>query len=114
MKEAPENTLVINLKMLMAETNINTETLSRLSGVSKRGIDYILKNERKASVEVAGKLAKAFKIQAWELIMPDLKYDVALNKALETLVSNYSNCPTTSRDYIFSIAQRDAVYKVKE
>lgn len=113
-KLLPAETLVINLKMLMRETNINTETLSRMSGVSKRGIDYILSGERKASVEIAGKLAEAFGLNAWQLIMPSLQYDIAKPGVLDKLIENYSNCPPTSREYISHVAQRDSVYKVNK
>ena len=100
--------------MLMSETNINTAALSKMSGVSKRMIDYILTEERRASIEIAEQLAGAFGLNAWHLIIPGLKYDVAKPGILDKLIENYASCPPVSREYINQVAERDSEYKVEK
>lgn len=112
MKISPADTLVINLKMLMQKTGINSAELHLKSGVSKRMIDYILNGDRKPSVEIAGQLADGFGLTGWQLIMPSLPYDLAKNGTLEKLINDFSHCAHASQDYITHVAEREATYKV--
>lgn len=112
MKTPPAQTLVTNLKMLMAKTKINSAELSAKSHVSKRMIDYILNGDRKASVELAGELAEAFGLDGWQLIMPSLPYDLAKNGTLDKLIQDFVHCGHASQDYITHVAEREAIYKV--
>lgn len=111
MKTEPAEILVINLKSLMGKTALTSSDLSKKSGVSKRMIDYILNGDRKATIELTGKLADAFGLAAWQLIMPSLPYDIAKNGTLNQLIKDFSACATESQDYIRHLAQRDAIYK---
>ncbi len=95
----------------MAKTGFTSADLAKKSGVSKRMIDYILNEDRKATVELAGKLAEAFGLTGWQLIMPSLPYEIAKNGTLNQLIKDYSHCGTESQDYINHVAQREAVYK---
>ena len=111
MKISPAETLVINLKMLITKTEINSAQLSIKSGVSKRMIDYLLNYERKPTVDLAGDIAEAFGLSGWQLIMPSLPYDLAKDGTLDKLIKNFFQCEPVSQDYIFSVAQREAIYK---
>lgn len=111
MKNQPSQTFIINLRDLMETTNINTATLSRISGVSKRMIDYILTGERKPSIEIAGQIANAFGLNCWHIIMPSIPYNLAKSGVLDKLICDYMHCNEVSKNYISHIAERDAEYK---
>jgi hypothetical protein len=72
-KENANNPNVVflkNLNELMDKYQMSTATLSIHSGVSIRMIDYILKKERHASVEIIDAIGMAFELEAWEMLHP--------------------------------------------
>lgn len=109
----PQETMIINLKMLMERTKMTTKQIALKSGISSRMIDYILSGERGATIETAEKIANVFGLTGWQLIMPSLPYDVAKSGALDQLIKDFSHCETVSQKYISSVAQREAIYKVQ-
>jgi len=106
-KVLPADTLVINLKMLLKKRDMKPSELSRLSGVTERMIHYILNGQRKASVEIAGKLAEAFGLTGWQIIMPSLPYDLAKSGKLDKLIDNYSHCNQTTQSYVSQVMERE-------
>jgi transcriptional regulator with XRE-family HTH domain len=112
MKNTTE-TLIVNLKMLLNKTSTTTGWLSERSGVSKRMIDYILAGERKPTIDVADRLANAYGITGWQLIMPSLPYDLAKSGKLDNLINDYKNCNSTTQDYVNQVMQREAIYKAQ-
>jgi transcriptional regulator with XRE-family HTH domain len=113
MKQMPAQTLVHNLNMLLNKTNISISELSRRSGVTGRMIHYILNGERTPSVDIAGKLAGAFGLTGWQLIMPSLPYDLAKTGELDKLIENYSHCDTTTQSYVNQVMMREATYNLE-
>lgn len=113
MKRTTSETLVDNLNMLLSKCSMSTAQLAKLSGVSKRMIDYILSGERKASVEIAEKLAGAFGLTGWQIIMPSLPYDLIKSGKFEEIVKNFTACDAASQDYLLHISRRDAKYPVQ-
>lgn len=109
----PQETLIANLKMLMVKTNMTAKQISAKSGVSARMIDYILNGQRGATIETAEKLANVFGLTGWQIIMPSLPYDIAKSGALDQLIKDFSHCGDISQQYISSVAQREAIYKVQ-
>jgi transcriptional regulator with XRE-family HTH domain len=110
MKNLPAETLIQNLTMLLNKTNMSVAELSRRSGVTGRMIHYILNRDRQASVEVAGKLASAFGLTGWQMIMPSLPYDLAKTGQLDKLIDAYAHCDTVTQNYLNSVMQREATY----
>jgi len=112
-KQMPQETLIANLKMLMSKTNMSNKEIAQKSGVSTRMIDYILNGQRGATIETAEKLANVFGLTGWQIIMPSLPYDIAKSGALDKLIKDFSHCGDISQQYISSVAQREAIYKVQ-
>lgn len=108
MKPTTAETLITNLKMLMAKTKTNTAWIARQSGVSKRMVDYILSGERGASIEVAEKIANAYGITGWQLIMPSLPYDLASSGKLDRLINKFEHCSQVAQDYVLDVLKREA------
>lgn len=64
-----------NLKNLMEsdeKNKISQAELKRRSGVDQRYIGRILAREYSVSVDILDKLARAFDLQAWQLLVPGL------------------------------------------
>lgn len=103
-------TLINNLQMLMARTNTSPSWIAQKSGVSKRMIEYIISGERGASIEIADKIAEAYGISGWQLIMPSLPYDLAKSGKLQKLIENYDHCNTETKNYVYHVMEREAKY----
>lgn len=97
--------------MLMRHYEIDEKTLSQKSGVSLRMIYYVLNGERKPTIEIADKIASAFNITGWQLILPNLTDDLIKSGKLDKLMADYAHCSKESQEYIFHVAEREAKYK---
>ncbi|MGB2832969.1 MAG: helix-turn-helix transcriptional regulator [Methylotenera sp.] len=108
MKRTTSETLIINLNMLMNKTGTKAAWIAEKSGVSKRMIEYILDGERKSSIEIAEKIANAYGISGWQLIMPSLPYDLAKTGQLDKLINNYFHCNQITRAYVNDVMERES------
>lgn len=106
-------TLIDNVRSLMRAFPMTKPELAKRSGISERMIAYILAGERTPTVEVANDLAKAFGLNGWQLLVPGLSMELAKVGKLEVLVKNYMNSSESGRDYIDSVAEREAEYRAK-
>ena len=106
-----KETLAANVQALMNATGTSQEALANKSGVSKRMIAYVLKKERKATVEVVESLGKAFNLASWQMLIPNLQTELAKSGKLADLVKNYSNSSEDARIYIDQVAAREASAK---
>lgn len=109
MKETQRN-LINNLVTLMDARGWTAKELSEASGVSKRMVAYIVSGERAPSISIADDLAKAFGLEGWHLIMPNLTRDILTSSAFSELLKNYTQATDEGRDLINKIADREAVY----
>jgi transcriptional regulator with XRE-family HTH domain len=107
MRPLPKDSLVTNLRMLLAKTGMSVGELASKSGVSKRMIDYILAGERKATIPTAEKLAEPFGLSGWQLIMPNLPYELARNGKLDRLIDSYEHSNDATRGYVDSVLERE-------
>ena len=103
-------TLSINLKHLMLMYGYTQEQLVKRSGVSRRTIGSALKGENATSIEKAEKLANAFGLEGWHLIMPNLPRDIEETKHLSDLVKNYIASSNDGKEMIERVAEREAKY----
>lgn len=110
MPSKTEKTLSQNLKHLMELSGWNVEEVAKRSGVSKRMVSYVISMERKASITIAEDLAKAFNLEGWHLIMPNLPRDLEQSKALRRLIDDYIGSDNEGRDMISKVAEREAKY----
>lgn len=108
MKHTTAETLITNLKMLMAQTKTNTAWIAKQSGVPKRMVDYILSGERGASIEIAEKIANAYGITGWQLIMPSLPYTLASSGKLDNLIKRFDSCNQVAQAYVLDVLKREA------
>lgn len=116
MKDRPKtaDTLADNLRALMKEFGWGKNVLAKKSGVTDRMIGYILAKERNPSVEIADQLAKPFGLNGWHLLIPGLPVELAKSGKLDKLIANYSHSSDSGREYIDSVAEREAKYENKK
>lgn len=107
----PVDVIVGNLRALMRSSGIKKKQLSERSGVSERMIGYILAKEKTPTVEVTDMLARAFGLSGWQLMIPDVRADLAKSGKISKLVRNYSVASDNGRDYIDRVAEQEAKYQ---
>lgn len=105
------STLATNLRELMRETGMSARAVSSKSGVSLRMINYILIGERKATLDVADRIAAVFGINGWQIIKPELKIDLARSGRLSKLVEHYESASEEGRQYLDRVAEREGKYR---
>jgi transcriptional regulator with XRE-family HTH domain len=96
--------------MLMREWPMTIDDLAKKSGVTKRMIQYVLNKERVPSIDVAAALAGAFSINGWQLLVPNLKSELARCGQLEKLVQNYQRANPDAQRYLDGVAERESIY----
>lgn len=101
-------TFVKNLKLLMERRGYSQHELSRRSGVAQRTIGKILKGETTPSVETADKLSRAFGLNLWHLIVPNLPDELIDNPSIEKLFNSWMVADDDGREYIERTAEREA------
>ena len=97
-----------NIQMLLNLNSWSRKDLARKAGISSRMVTYIINQERAATIEVAESIGKAFGVNGWVMISPNLTPDSY--KKIETLTQNYINTSPEGRDLIDMIADREARY----
>lgn len=101
-----------NLKALLKSRGWSARELSRQTNgdVSDRYIGMILNCEYNASVEVLDQLAKAFRLQGWQLMVPGVPADQGAASHFNMVVTSYLTADEDSRSYIEHVAEREANY----
>lgn len=89
-----------NLTALLEARDWSNKDLARESRVSDRHIGMILNGERKPTIDVAEKLAKAFGLPGWQLIRPNLRADLIGVENLKHLIDNYESADKQGREHI--------------
>jgi transcriptional regulator with XRE-family HTH domain len=106
----PKATLATNLRHLMDLRGYSEAALARISDVSQKGINKILNQKGSATLDTLDKLAAAFGLNSWHLLMPDLPEELLSSKSLEKLYSSYRKAGPEGRKYIDHVAEREAEY----
>jgi plasmid maintenance system antidote protein VapI len=101
------DTVVENIKYLLSECKWNVPRLELESHVPRRTIYSILKKERTPGIDTTDDIAKAFGLDGWHLLKPNLKYDLAKNGHLERVIDAYSMATEMTRDYVDMVLDRE-------
>lgn len=98
---------VSNLKNLLGITKIKKTDVARKANVSLRYIDKLLSYENYPTIEVAEGIGSAFGLTGWQMIMPDLHYELAKSGKLESLISEFSESSKTTQDFVTDVLHRE-------
>lgn len=104
-RPTPADNLIANLIMLLDVTGMKKTELAKKSGIGKRTVYCILNRERGASIQMAADLAGAFGLNGWDIIKPELNYDLAKSGKLDELIEQYSKSTEGGRKTIDSVAE---------
>ncbi len=107
-RQSTRDNLVSNLTWLMSTTGWNQVDVAKRSDVSQKSISKILRNEMVPTIELADKLAAAFGLSGWHLIMPDLPRDLVGSTSLEKLFKDFISSDEAGRELIQHAASREA------
>lgn len=108
-----EETLAVNLRFLMSLHGWSEPELARRSGVAQKTINNILHKVYRAKIETADQLAKAFGLEGWHLILPNLIQDIQSGSTITRLIAAYLESPEDGQKIILGIAEREAQRKAK-
>jgi transcriptional regulator with XRE-family HTH domain len=100
--------LANNLAALIKEREWNYRKLGQESGMSGRMIGLIMKCESFPTIGTLDKIARAFSLCAWHLLIPNLKSDLIETGQLHQLMENFRHSDQDGRDHISFVAKREA------
>ena len=110
-RQLPKESLAKNLRYLMDLEQLSESALHRRSGVSQKAINNILNGVSGGSLSSVDKLAKAFGLKAWHLIMPNLPNDLISGNTIEKLYRAFIQSDPKGREYTLHVAEREAAYR---
>lgn len=115
MAKRPSSADVIaaNVRRLMKHLNLSQAELGRKAGVAQTLLSGLLspdgasKNPTSSTVD---KLADAFKITPWKLLVEDITLDSLLDQEVERLVLAFATVPPEGRLTILRVADAEVRY----
>ena len=111
-RHLPRTTLSRNLQALMAENGLTQNQLSKKSGVSQRTISNMLDPDGpNPQLDNVDKVASAFGLDGWHLIMPNLIEDLTDGSSITSRVlHNLRHSSREGKEHILRVAEREAEY----
>jgi transcriptional regulator with XRE-family HTH domain len=104
MKSKTALALAENVKRLMRDRGLSQGKLAEQSGVSASAIGYLLNyrdlSDRHAAVDTIEALAKAFDVEAWQLLIPDLDFTLLNSRRPQALLENFNAADEVERTHI--------------
>lgn len=102
-----------NIKLLMAAHDLSQAALGRKAGVAQTLLSGLLSREdgiKNPQSSTIDKIAAAFGIEPWKLLLPEADLAVLQNVDLEALVANFLDCPPEGRASILRTAEAELRY----
>lgn len=109
MKKSAHEALADNLKRLMDHEGWSQADLERKAGVAQTTISNMLDTERCVSSTMRNieRVAAVWKLEAWQLLIPDQPIDILKAQSLRNVVTSYTHMSKAGRDYIDHVAERE-------
>lgn len=105
-------TLARNLRLLMDLRGWTQMDVAKRAGVSQKAVSNMLNpaTSPRPILDQVEKVAAAFDLNLWHLIMPGLPADLLSSPSISRLVSHYSKASSRGREYIDRVAEHEAGY----
>jgi transcriptional regulator with XRE-family HTH domain len=113
-RQSVSDTFAQNLRVLMHHESLSMPSLAKLSGVSGRMIAYILTKERTPTIEIADAIAKAFRLEGWQMMIPDFATTRTSSAKLSELIHHYAQSTEQGRKFISHVAEQESKYASTE
>lgn len=109
----PRETLIKNLRFLMKKEKLSEDMLGKRSGVAQKTINNILNGESSPTIDTLDKLAGAFGLNSWHLILQDLPENLIHSPSIAKLYKAYISASEEGRELIDHVAAREAQTQYK-
>lgn len=108
----PKAIVAKNLRRLMDTEGLSEAALSRRTGgnVSQKAINNILNQRQACTIETADKLARAFDLDLWCLLLPTLPEDSSVIGSMRKLYDSFATASPEGQELINKVAEREAAY----
>jgi transcriptional regulator with XRE-family HTH domain len=102
--------LAKNVRLLMNHYQMNQTQLGKRADVSQRSVSNVLNAdcENSPTLQIIEKIAKAFHLETWHLLVPGLNLELLLNSRIESVVKNYATASHEGREMISRVSDREA------
>lgn len=106
-------TIATNLRMLMRNSDppLSQHELAKKAGVSQKSVSNMLDPSRPGvsagTLDKLERVAGAFGLTAWHLLIPTLPQDIRECHRIGELVADYIVTPQSSREIIYHTAERE-------
>lgn len=118
MESNPTLALADNVRRLMADAGLSQEGLAKRAGISQRAVGYLVNykdaQDRHPTTQTIAAIALAFDLEAWQLMMPNLPFELVQTKRLARLIENYVDSPEPGRINTERVAESEVKYAVAE
>jgi acylphosphatase len=102
-----------NLKLLM-EYHKDTQTAlaNRCPDMEQKTVSNMLNpgDDYAPNLAKMGQVAKAYNLQTWHMLLPDLTIEILINSSIEKFVDNYIHADKETREAWASVAEATAKY----
>lgn len=78
-----------NVRTLMQRRKLTQDQLGKKAGISQRHVSSVLRQENAPTAEIIGKIAGAFNLPAWLLLVPNLPPELLDSTELPSVVDRY-------------------------
>lgn len=100
--------LARNLRYLMDEADFSEHRLAKKAGMGQKTINNILRQRSSLTTDKLTDLARAFQMDSWMLLLPDLPILRKELNGLRDLMGLYARSAPEGRQLIRQIAAREA------
>lgn len=104
---SPAGIVAANLDMLMKDRKWKAPQLAHNSGVSVREVYHVIKGERFCRTDTLEKLALAFRLRSWELLVPHTSVETLKSGEVGQIVHDFLNTGPEGRQHIKVVASRE-------
>jgi len=98
--------LANNLRRLMVDRNWTQAELAERAGIAQKTVSQVINEASAASIETAEALAKAFGLEAWQMLMPPVSTELEKAQEMATLIKQMRNSNDSDREVIVNLVER--------
>jgi transcriptional regulator with XRE-family HTH domain len=106
----PKEVLARNLAFLMQLRGWKQVETAKRAGVDQKVISYVLNQKKTPGLDVVDKIAAAFGLNLWHMIMPTLPEDLTSPTSIREVYEDFFRSDPAGREHIAQVAHREAEY----
>ena len=95
-----------NVRRLMFEHDLTETALAKRAGLSQKVINNTLHSRSVSKLDTVEKIARAFGLRAWQLLIPNLDFDSTTSGQMGELVMRYQHLSADLRAAVAAIIGR--------